>query len=426
MTGWFRSALTRIGLLLLGLGFGLVFAEAALRLLGLAHPGLYIYDRYSGWRLRPNAFVWQTQEGRAPVAVNSAGMRDREHPLRKPAATVRIAILGDSFTEAKQVAAEQTFSAAIERDLKACPALLGKNVETLNFGCDSYGTAQEVMTLRHRVWQFSPDAVVLAIFTGNDIRNDSIELEGDKCQPFFTYRGGELVLSGEFEQSPWFRFQCMMRFDSQRSAVLNLLGQLRSAIRARIRRRRAMPRQFKAGASELGLDDWIYRPPATPAEQRAWQVAEGEIEMVHQEARRHGARFLAVTLSTGVQVYPDPAARRAYMRRWGIDDLFYPDYRIKALGQRMGFEVLNIAPAFQAYADRHHVFLHGFSNTQLGTGHWNVLGHRYGGQLIADRLCELLRQPLAPVSSMRRFPPSTEQYARPDAALARKFPRASP
>ncbi len=393
---WLRHALSRLGLLLLGLAVGLILAEAGLRLSGLAHPGLYMYDRYSGWRLRPNASTWQTQEGRAHVVVNGAGLRNREHSDHKPANTIRIAILGDSFTEAKQVPLEQTFCAVIERDLRTCPALNGKNVETLNFACDSYGTAQELMTLRHRVWQFSPDVVVLAICTGNDIRNDSIELEGDKCQPFFTYRDGELIASGAFEESAWFRFQCRMRFESQHSAMLNMLGQVRSAMRARWRRRHAPPQQFKAGASELGLDDWIYKPPRTAAQREAWDVAEGEIRMVQQEAAVHGARFLAVTLSNGVQVYPDPAARRAYMQRWGMDGLFYPDFRIRALGERLGFDVLNVAPAFQEYADRHHVFLHGFSNTQLGAGHWNAEGHRYGGRLIAGRLCELLQRPPSP------------------------------
>lgn len=390
---WLRTLLSRLGLLMQGLILGLILSEVGLRLSGQAHPGLYMYDRYSGWRLRPNASSWQTQEGKAHVVVNSAGLRDRELPTQKPANTIRIAILGDSFTEAKQVPMEQTFCAVIERDLRACPALKGKNVETLNFGCDSYGTAQELMTLRHRVWQFSPDVVVLAICTGNDIRNDSIDLEGDKCQPFFTYRDGELVLSGAFEESAWFRFQCRMRFESQHSALLNMLGQMRSAMRAQWRRRHTPPRQLRAGGSELGLDDWIYRPPVTDAERAAWEVAEGEIQMIHQEAVAHGARFLAVTLSNGVQDYPDPAARLAYMQRWGMDGLFYPDFRIRDLGARLKFDVLNLAPPLQEYAQLHRVFLHGFSNTQFGAGHWNAEGHHYAGGLIAARLCELLQRP---------------------------------
>ena len=59
------------------------------------------------------------------------------------------------------------------------PATHFKRVEVLNFGCDGYGTAQEFILLRDRVWRYAPDVVVLAVFTGNDIRNNSLVLEGD-------------------------------------------------------------------------------------------------------------------------------------------------------------------------------------------------------------------------------------------------------
>jgi hypothetical protein len=73
-----------------------------------------------------------------------------------------------------------------------------------------------------------------------------------------------------------------------------------------------------------------------------------------------------------------------------VKDLFYPERRITDIGERAGFPVLNLAPAFQSFADEHHVFLHGFDNTKFGTGHWNEAGHRLAGQLIADRLCDLI------------------------------------
>ncbi|MGO9057001.1 MAG: SGNH/GDSL hydrolase family protein [Candidatus Binataceae bacterium] len=380
--------------------------EIGLRLLGPGQTGLYTFDPNTGWTLLPNASRLQDQEGRAFVQVSSAGLRDREHSYRKPPNTFRIAVLGDSFTEAKHVTLDHTFCAVIERRLAACPALAGKTVETLNFGCDSYGTAQELMTLRHRVWQFSPDMVVIAFCTGNDIRNDSIELERNKCQPFFTYRAGELVLSGPFEESPWFRFQCMMRYESRHSAALNALGQLHSDIRASLRARRQLAQLPPNAGFEPGLDDWIYKPPANAVQREAWNVAEGELELVHQETAAHGARLLVVTLSNGVQVNPDPMVRSAYMRQTGLDNLFYPDFRIKALGERRGFAVLNLAPPFQAYAESHHVFLHGFSNTRMGSGHWNENGHRYAGELIARRLCELLERP-APPPAARQTAPST-------------------
>ena len=54
--------------------------------------------------LRPievsNASVASTLTGTQPVPTyNSWGMRDREHPLQKPAGTFRTVLVGDSFLE---------------------------------------------------------------------------------------------------------------------------------------------------------------------------------------------------------------------------------------------------------------------------------------------------------------------------------------
>ncbi|HJU11877.1 MAG TPA: hypothetical protein VJ728_13425, partial [Candidatus Binataceae bacterium] len=74
----------------------------------------------------------------------------------------------------------------------------------------------------------------------------------------------------------------------------------------------------------------------------------------------------------------------------GVSDLFYPDRRIAELGRRNDFEVLNLAPMLQSYAEAHHVYLHGFKNTPMGFGHWNEAGHEQAGRAIAARLCEMM------------------------------------
>ena len=40
------------------------------------------------------------------------------------------------------------------------------------------------------------------------------------------------------------------------------------------------------------------------------------------------------------------------------------------------------------YALNNNVFFHGFSNTQLGTGHWNKEGHNFASNLISQTLCK--------------------------------------
>jgi len=391
----------------------LLIAEIALHLL-ITRPTFYIYDPDTGWTLNPGAAGWQHEEGTAWLAVNREGLRGPEISVRKPPGTVRIAVLGDSFTEAQQVPQESTFCAVMQRKLGAC--LKPRTVQVLNFGVDGYGTTQELITLRKRVWQFDPDAVVLAFFTGNDMRNNSVTLEGDKCRPFFIPHAGGITLGGPFVDSAWFRFQCRMRFESRFSRVIALLSRARVLIRDRIRARRARAHPAVLGR-ELGISEAIYRAPEDAAWRDAWNVTEQQLVLMSHEVASHHVPFLVLTLSNGIQVYPDAAARAAYMRHLGVSDLFYADRRLQALGAREGFAVLNLAEPMQHWADAHHEFLHGFRGTRAGTGHWNTAGHELAGTLISQRLCPMLAQN-APQSSVDPGAPTVAASPAPGEAGA--------
>ncbi len=375
--------------------------ELALRILGIGEPHLITFDSKRGWALLPNGSGWQRDEGEAFVSINRWGMRGPDFSLAKPPGTYRIALLGDSFTEAQQVPYDATFGAVMGRELKGCPALKGRNIEVLNFGVDSYGTAQEWLTLRHQALRFSPDMVIVAVFTGNDIRNNSLSLEGDKCRPFFEARDGELAPVGPFSNSLTFRLSCMARFWSRYSQVLNLLGNAKSRLRQlkfELASRVNHENHASSGSnvhSEPGINDQIYLPVQTEVWQRAWRTTEAELSAIARDARSHGARVLVVTLSNSIQVYPDPRVPEAYARRLGVTDLFAPERRLAQAAERDGYPELNLAPIMARYAQTHHIFLHGFKNTSMGWGHWNEMGHRLAGRLIAERVCEELGAKLA-------------------------------
>src|SRR5207342_2150916 len=95
--------------------FGMM--EVGLRIVGFHSTVFQQMDPVTGRSLRPGARGWFTSEGRALVEINSDGMRDREYPLQKPAGTVRIAVLGDSFAEAMQVSLEDSFPKLLEKSL---------------------------------------------------------------------------------------------------------------------------------------------------------------------------------------------------------------------------------------------------------------------------------------------------------------------
>ncbi|MGH8012859.1 MAG: SGNH/GDSL hydrolase family protein [Candidatus Binataceae bacterium] len=369
---------------LFGVALALIIADIGVRIANHWFPYFYCYDQARGWGLQPGTAGYYNREGHAYVGINHDGFRGPDYPKAKPPGTIRVAVLGDSYVEAMQVPENETFTAIIQKRLRDCPELKGKAVEAMNFGVDGYGTAQELLTLRRKAWDYSPDIVVLAIFLGNDIRNNSVALEGDQCRPFYTYRDGELRLTGPFEQSQSFRLWCMARFDYRDGRLLGLFSNAWNIIRN--------PQRVPSAGhpQERAINYNIYKPPADPAWKSAWRVTEGLVAQVNHEVTRHHAMFLAITEDTGIQVWPDPRVVAKFEEKLGVPDLFYPDRRIAALGAQDGFAVLTLAPPLQKYAQRHHVFLHGFDNTPMGFGHWNATGHRVAGELIAGKLCEMI------------------------------------
>lgn len=384
-----------------GLALALLIAEIALRITGFSHFNPSIVDPDVGYSLRPNAEGWWRKEGVTYVRINSLGLRDREHTIAKPPGTIRIAVLGDSFAEAFQVPMEKTFWAVIEQKLQGCPSLSVMNasapspkVEVLNFGVSGFSTARELILLRQRVWQYSPDIVLLLVTTGNDIRDNSRALSpyAKAPLPYFTYREGSLTLDDaglqERNRSVTFRLQQSFIGKSLDWVRTNsrLVGLIDSA-RESYQWRNDETTGKDGPLGEPGLDSEVFRAPINSDWAEAWRVTEGLIVAMRAEVRAKGARFLVVTGSKGIQVSPDAALRAEYMKQLGVDTLFYPEQRIKTLGEREGFEVLTLAPPLLDYATRNQAYLHGLGD-EKGRGHWNETGHRVVGELITNKLCE--------------------------------------
>ncbi|HZT61267.1 MAG TPA: hypothetical protein VFA21_21855 [Pyrinomonadaceae bacterium] len=416
----------------------LLIFEAFLRVIGFTYPIFYQPDEVRGYSLRPGMEGWYRKEGESFVRINSDGLRDREHAKQKPPGTFRVAVVGDSYAEAFQVEQDKTFWAVMERRLQDCPALAGRKVEVINFGVSGYGTAQELLTLREKVWAYSPDLVLLAVTTNNDVSDNSRALKLTDEIPYFTLEGDRLVLDNSFRDAPSFRL---------RDSALNRLGRwlrdhlrfvqaihlaqvaLKSRLDAWRDRRAAAQKKNEQAATnqadgsnadangnsnaggdrqnskpngdqqntqpegapteEPGTANMVYREPQDDTWRDAWRVTEKLTATMNDEVKQHGARFFVVTLSNGIQVFPDAAARQRFAQKLGVPDLFYPERRFRALGDHEGFPVYNLAPDLQLYADEHKVFLHGFGH-DLGNGHWNEEGHRVAGELLTQKICEWL------------------------------------
>ena len=171
-----------------------LIVEILLRVFGSATTtSFYQLDPMTGHAFRAGAQGWLRQEGEAYIQINDDGLRGPLISKGRAHDRLRIAVLGDSYAAGLQVPLDQTFTSVLQRELASSCA---PGVEVIGFGVPDYGTAQELFTLRERVWPYSPDVVVLAFHTGNDFRNNSRALEPNLNRPFFTLDAGEEGATG--------------------------------------------------------------------------------------------------------------------------------------------------------------------------------------------------------------------------------------
>ena len=189
----------------------LTLVEIAGQLYAYSNPGYEalsaIPDRTVGWRLAPNLeYVhtgghWYANEFSVEIKHNSQGFRDDNRSTKKLPGTTRIALLGDSFVAAKEVAFKNTPGQILEGLLNNQNLSIkqNQNFEVLNFGIGGIGIGQSFLTYRQYAQTFDPDYVFLFIFVGDiwrtisplsAITNNIVEPHQLKIRPFFSlYQG---------------------------------------------------------------------------------------------------------------------------------------------------------------------------------------------------------------------------------------------
>jgi len=168
----------------------LVFtAELLCRSLGLGNSVYLQPDSKLGSRLIPGRKVRWNFEGFSNDVISSAGFRDIEHSLQKPADVKRILILSDSVAEGLQVPLGKTLS----RRLQAMFDRSGRGVEVINASCSNYSVGQYLLMYCLIGDAYEPDEVVVLYSYGDSIENirDARDLTA-QGRPYFYMDGNVL------------------------------------------------------------------------------------------------------------------------------------------------------------------------------------------------------------------------------------------
>ncbi|MEM8641923.1 MAG: SGNH/GDSL hydrolase family protein [Cyanobacteria bacterium P01_G01_bin.54] len=416
---------TRFGWTSLGFLFALIVSELALRIVGFSQPILHQPEQLRGYAGRPNAAGVYSREGRAFVRMNRDGLRDYNHTIEKPPNTLRIAVLGDSYSEALQVTIDKTYWSVLQEELNEdCASLSqqGYQAEIVNFGVSGYGTAQQLLTLQNHVWRYDPDIVLLAFLPTNDIHDNSKDVGYTYRArlynvPYFVYNeDGELVLDGDgkIEEGKALRLRIHALWPTKlaihtinNSRILQLLYvfrlRLSSYLASVFKPQQVAEDNSQAVQRPVGLPDEVdleypapvYSPPASPDWVEAWQITEDLLAQAIQDTHDNDAQFFLTVLTNPEAVNPDLSIREGVLKSYQAENFDYPGDRLESFAKKQDVDgFISLQKPFQAHTVKNPLCLHGFKNGVECSGHWNEMGHRLAGELVATEMCSVLTENL--------------------------------
>jgi lysophospholipase L1-like esterase len=333
------------------------------------------------YRLLPNLDITTAVKGvTVHIRTNRHGMHWRDVEVQKLRRKKRIAFLGDSFTFGCWVErVESSFVGVVDQRFDA------RRYEVLNFGVGGYGLDDMELLYREQVDLFSPDVVVVNLFTGNDFRdtwlgihkytvaNGVVTLDPAVLEERIPqrYRGLDGILSQPAEDRLW------LRRSLKGLAAFRLVLPLLSWDNRDL--------DFRVSQSFRSFTFWSQYPWPEVALQ-----ARDELLLVLDRmdafAREKKARLAVVAIPMKEQVYARAAVGPDF-------DLDYPQVFVKLHARQRGIPYLDLLPTL-----REHVRSTNEDIYVREDIHFNRAGHAFVGRLIGDWL-STFEAPVMPPSS---------------------------
>jgi GDSL-like Lipase/Acylhydrolase family len=309
--------------------------------------------------------IWRVRdEIAAPYRINGQGWNSGigDYLLDRRPGIARIAVVGDSYVEALQVAYDDSFAEVLGRRLKES----GQATDVYRFGISGAPLSQYVYMVEREVVRYRPDwIVVLAVH--NDFDESYRFKQGRYTSSFMKFQVEDGKVIGERPPAPWHpRF-----LETLRETATARFFLYRWQVRPHVLIDLFLPRAAGSAEGPIAANVEIARVLADVRGVTA--VADHAVVRLATLARGIGAQLLLVMDGDRQAIYRGDAASQALVLN-----------RILAeAATRHGVAILDLQPIFASHWAAHHRHF----NSSVD-GHWNELGHLIAGNAIAARILQ--------------------------------------
>jgi hypothetical protein len=369
---------------------------------------MFVEDPGTGYR-----FATNFQHPDKAFTTNSLGMRDRARkPGPPPEGTLRVLVIGDSFTAGSEVADGLQFSARLEATLAESRGT--RPVEVWNLGTPHFGTEQSLTLLRARWQEVQPQVVVLGFFEGNDPYDD---LRGPG---FFRVVKGEMAKMG-WGPTPGSRHNARRAENNRPRPEVRLPGDRwlqEHSYAYRLATRGLSALRFRSATSwpggmapfdyeAFGGVAWLGLIPEPPVITAAWEITGELLAELRDEVQARGAKFLVLAIPARFAVEEgraQQAVRRGWRGSWqedpnGIKRTWDPQQatrRLAALCEELQIPRIDLQEELRLGAGNEPVY---YPNDS----HWTPAGHKIAATQLGEAL-GLTVQPPLPTAASEVFP----------------------
>ncbi len=359
--------------LVVSVAMAVLTAELGLRLVPAlrAQPSINRFDPATGWSMTPMTAIVREVAGRKlEFAINAQGLRDDEPPA-KPAGTLRVVVLGDSFALGYTVARGESFADLLQQRWNA----EGRAVEVINAGTEGWSTDQEVAWLMARGKDYAPDVVLVCPYE-NDIYWCGEQRYNGKDKPRF-------AADGTLEP----RALVELRSDSllKKSAIARFLGLSLGALLTR----HPTASEFTVDGTKVCIAREFAPLLTKPPEFMGSAVTrtQGALLGLQGVCNLLGAKLVLAPIPSKSAV---DAAEREFFRTWDhglsglADDAWSPDKPVEFFldfARQHGVDSIDAREALRGMAAQHALYF-----PREVEWHFNAAGNRAFANVLHERL----------------------------------------